>query len=128
MGEELVEGGTQGDAEEILHLRVEEVFGDVVVLVEVVQGQDVALLELTVVGGVLLDGVVGEVSEAALVAHAVLLAGHAHVALLEEVDLLGVAHHHPHPDVELSLHYQQRLLDVLLKDVVVFLIFYQLRF
>ena len=46
----------------------------------------------------------------------VLLAGHADVALLEEVALVLGRDHDPEPDVELPLVDQQGQLDVLLQD------------
>ena len=48
--------------------------------------------------------------------HVVLLAGHSNVALLEVVALVLGSDHHPQPDVELPLLYEQWLLNVLLQN------------
>ena len=72
-------------------------------LVQLGQGQDVAVLELTVVLAVLLDCVVGEMDVVvADVAQGEGLAGSADVALLEEVKLEGVGQERPDADVELA--------------------------
>lgn len=85
------------------------------VLAEVAEGELVGVFELAVVGGVLLDGVVGEVDEVVVdVVGGEGLGRGADVALLEEVDVHRFRQQRPHADVELPVVYQERLLNVLL--------------
>mmetsp|Transcript_9735 Transcript_9735/g.16401 ORF Transcript_9735/g.16401 Transcript_9735/m.16401 type:complete len:318 (+) Transcript_9735:37-990(+) len=89
-------------------------------LLEVHVGELVAGLELAVVLGALLHGVVGEVDQlVAEVVDGVLAAGGAQVALLVD-EHLGVAvdrgHQHVGADVELAAVDEQRVVDVLLDD------------
>lgn len=87
------------------------------VLAEVLKGELVGVLKLPVVGGILLDGVIGEVDEVIVdVLGGEGLCGGADVALLEEVDVHGFGQQGPDADVELSVVYQEGLLDVFLDD------------
>ena len=84
---------------------------------ELPEGELVGVFELAVVGGMLLDGVVGEVDEVVVdVLGGEGLGGGADVALAEEVDVHRFGQQRPHADVELPAVYQERPLHVLLDD------------
>lgn len=84
------------------------------------KGEDVALLELVVIGVVLLNGVVCQVDEQVICLRQVVdLARHANVPFFEQVTLVLRCDHDPEADVELALVDQEWFFNVLLehKDV-----------
>lgn len=87
------------------------------VLAQILKGELVGVLKLPVVGGILLDGIVGEVDEVVIdVLGGEGLCGSADVPLLEEVNVHGFGQQGPDANVELTVVYQEGLLDVFLDD------------
>lgn len=90
-------------------------------LLEVLEGELVAVGHGSVAFGELLDCVVGEVHEGVVggVGAGVLEGAEPHVALLEDVALEVVGDEHPDADVELAVHDEHGTLEVLLDQKAV---------
>lgn len=86
-------------------------------LVELLEGQLVALLELPVVLRVLLHRIVGQMDVRIRdVLKVELLSRRPQVTFREHVHVQRLGHQYPHSDVEFAILNQQGLLDVLLDD------------
>ena len=89
------------------------------VLLEGREAQLITVLKVTVILGMLLHRIVGQVHKSivdVLQVDAELRAGGAKVALPEKEELVVLIEQHPHPNVKLALVDEQRSLDVLLND------------